>query len=199
MYYDKSQPYQVLTKIIFIRHGRTDYNDKHLADGAGKAQLSHLGKQQAQFIANKYKNEKISAIYSSPLQRCQDMVKPLAQIIDKDIITDNRIIEHQSPALQDQPFNCATIKRNDEAIDGQDGESIKDVYHRVKVFLEEIIYKHAGQTVVVCSHGDPLVLMRKVLKDFDYNKEKYKNYSDNKEGADPSFVSYIMQYESEIK
>jgi hypothetical protein len=40
--------------------------------------------------------------------------------------------------------------------------------------------------------------MRKILFDFDYNKEKYKYYIDNKKDL-PVFVDYVMIDESKVK
>ena len=71
------------------------------------------------------------------------------------------------------------------------GESIEDVAARVQAFLLEKIQKHAGETIVICSHGDPLVLMRKMLGDFDYNTEKKKRYINNRETMDTTVVEYI--------
>lgn len=36
-----------MTKIIFVRHGRTDYNEQGLQDSLDKAHLSPLGQKQA--------------------------------------------------------------------------------------------------------------------------------------------------------
>lgn len=195
LYFDGQQPWKTLTKIIFVRHGRTDYNDKHLADYEGKAQLTDLGAQQAQDVATSYADTNVDVIYSSPLQRCQDMITPLAQQKNLSLRIDERLREHISPALQDQPFDCHTITRDEHPIDGEKGESILDVYRRVSDVLQEIVDKHQGQTVVICSHGDPLVLMRKYLRDFDYTIDKYKWYIDNKEGQLPVVDEYVMNHE----
>lgn len=37
-------------------------------------------------------------------------------------------------------------------------ESLEQVYCRIGLALDEIVAKHAGQTVVVVSHGDPVLL-----------------------------------------
>lgn len=46
-----NKPFKNLTKIILIRHGRSDYNEMGLQDSDNKAVLSDLGKKQAKEIA----------------------------------------------------------------------------------------------------------------------------------------------------
>ena len=108
------------------------------------------GEKQAELISAKYADEKIDAIYASPLQRCQDTIAPLAASHDLNVTTDERIIEHMSPDAQDKEFKCSSISWTDKPIAG--GESVIDVYNRAEEFLHEIIEKHAGETVVICSH-----------------------------------------------
>lgn len=186
-----NKAHKQLTKIILVRHGRTDYNEKKRWDSEGKAQLTELGLQQAQKIAELYKETDIDAIYSSPLSRCQATITPLADQTWLDIQTDTRLREVVAPHVQDQPFDCGSISRNDDPIGGDQWESIKDVFGRVQEFLHEVAKKHAGETIVICSHGDPLVLLRKAMRDFDYDTDKSKHYINNHAGDIPSHVTYI--------
>jgi len=188
----KNKPYKQLTKIIFVRHGRTDYNDEWRHDHEGSAKLVDFGWEQAHTLAKKYKNQDIAAVYSSPLQRCVDTVTPLSAQKDIEMTIDERISEIRIPKSQDQLFDCSSIVRNDLPIDWRDSESIKEVYQRVEEFLKDVVRKHAGQTIVVCSHGDPLVLMRKVLHDFDYETDKYKRYMSNKKHKDLTCTEYVL-------
>jgi len=189
-FYD-GKPYQTLTKVILVRHGRTDYNEKNLLDSLWKAKLNKIWQKQSDFILEKYKDENIYAIYSSPLQRCKDTISKLAKNKKLDIWEDGRIIDLQIPEYQDKDFDSIDIKFNTNPI-CKDGESVIDVYNRVSKFLIETIHKHSWQTIVICSHGDPLFLMEKFLSDFDYNKDKDKHYIDNEEGKIPSKVLYVM-------
>jgi len=188
-----NKPFKQLTKIILIRHGRTDYNEQHKADPEGKSVLTSYGHQQAQAIADHYGTVQIDAIYCSPFARCQQTIAPLADRLHKEIILDKRLGECHAPARQDkhaserEPIQRWAWK----PIDGVRGESLEDVYARVKEFLYEKIEKHAGETIVICSHGDPLVMMRKVLADFDYNTDKKKRYIPNNNTMDTSVIEYV--------
>ena len=56
-------------KIIIIRHGQSIGNLKRIYLGHTNLGLSELGAEQAEIAARYFKNEKISAIYSSDLDR----------------------------------------------------------------------------------------------------------------------------------
>lgn len=69
-----------LTKNVFIRHGRTDFNETHSFDGLGDARLTELGHQQAQGLVEKLTPhvevvEKPIFIIS-PLPRTWQTIKP---------------------------------------------------------------------------------------------------------------------------
>jgi broad specificity phosphatase PhoE len=114
-----NKPFKQLTKIILVRHGRTDYNEKHWGDAEGKGRLTDYGHKQAQAIAEKYATTDIDAIYCSPLMRCQQTISYLADTLNKEIVIDKRLTECQAFAVQDKPFDCSTIQRGyNRPIDG---------------------------------------------------------------------------------
>ena len=69
-----------LTKNLFIRHGRTDFNDAKKVDALGDSVLTELGQEQAQNLVGKFENlkaEKTDIIFVlSPLQRTRQTIKP---------------------------------------------------------------------------------------------------------------------------
>ena len=69
-----------LTKNLFIRHGRTDFNDAKKVDALGDSVLTELGQEQAQNLVGKLENlkaEKTDIIFVlSPLQRTRQTIKP---------------------------------------------------------------------------------------------------------------------------
>ena len=69
-----------LTKNLFIRHGRTDFNDAKKVDALGESVLTELGQEQAQNLVGKLeklKAEKSDLIFVlSPLQRTRQTIKP---------------------------------------------------------------------------------------------------------------------------
>ena len=168
--FKSNKPLGQITKVIWVRHWRTDYNDKHLMDYKDKAKLTEVGLQQAKQLSERLKDLDIDAIYSSPLSRCIDTIKPLALEKNLKINIVDDLIEINSPDLQDKEFSCKNYKWDN----GYGwGEKISEVYERVTKAFKKIIDENKWKTVVIVSHGDPIVLMRKLTKDFDYDTEKY--------------------------
>lgn len=69
-----------LTKNLFIRHGRTDFNETHSFDGLGDARLTaDLGEKQAQELIAKlspHLNNEKAIFIISPLPRTWQTIKP---------------------------------------------------------------------------------------------------------------------------
>lgn len=159
-----------MTKIIFIRHGRTDYNEAWKFDCIWVAQLTQQWRQQAESLIEELKDQNITAIYSSPLQRCVDTVKPLAESKWLEINQKQAFMEIRSIELQDSPFDCKNFKLENWY---GNGEKIIDVQKRVNDELEKIIERHNWETIVICGHGDTTFLGRNYFHNFDYDTQKY--------------------------
>ena len=124
----------------------------------------------------------IDAVYGSPMTRCQQTLQPLCNHTGLQYIIDERLREVDMPAYQDVDFSCDKRQYTDDPIDSAHGESVKQVEQRVQSCLQDIISKHPGETVVICSHGDPLYLMRIYLHGTIYNKSLPKEYITNQHG-----------------
>ena len=169
--YELNKDYWDITKVIFVRHGRTDYNEAGKMDYQNNAQLLEVWKKQAQEIAKIFSNEDIEAIYSSPLDRCVDTITPLAESKWLKINKIDNFIEVNSPDNQDQVVSCKWYKW--ENWYGW-WETIKEVYERVEKELHKVIEENKGKTIVICSHWDPSFLARISLYDnIDYDTQKY--------------------------
>jgi broad specificity phosphatase PhoE len=69
-----------LLRIILVRHGETEWNREHrLQGGASDVPLNETGRQQAVRLAERLKNEKIQAVFSSPLKRAAFTAEEIAR------------------------------------------------------------------------------------------------------------------------
>lgn len=82
-----------LTKNLFIRHGRTDFNDEKKFDGLGVSVLTSEGQTQANTLVEKLaklKEEKADLVFVvSPLPRAWETLKPsLISFFDETLVAD---------------------------------------------------------------------------------------------------------------
>lgn len=159
-----------MTKIIFVRHGRTDYNVAGKFDCIWIAQLNDTGKKQSVELIEVFKDENISAIYSSPLQRCVDTITPLAESKKIEVFQKQAFMEIKSIELQDTVFNCKKFKLDNNY---WSWEKIFEVQARVEAELEKLLAKHSGETIVICGHWDTTFLWRNYFHKYSYDTEKY--------------------------
>lgn len=117
-------------KLIIVRHAESKANVKGIRQGQKiDTPLSKLGKEQAKKVAERLKNEKIDAIYSSDLKRAKETAEEIAKHHKLKVRLNKKLRER----------------------DHHNKEDWEDVVERTKSFLEDI-KKHKG-TVVVVSHG----------------------------------------------
>ncbi|MBQ7935479.1 MAG: histidine phosphatase family protein, partial [Clostridia bacterium] len=76
-----------MTTLLLIRHGQSEANIKNLFAGHTDAELSPLGKQQAQVTARYIKdNYQVDRVYASDLQRAYETGKATADRYGLEVI-----------------------------------------------------------------------------------------------------------------
>lgn len=83
-----------MTKLLFVRHGESIYNNASKFTGQKDIPLTELGEKQAE-VTGKFlwENYPIDAVYSSDLSRAVNTAKPLADKLGLPIHTDPRFRE----------------------------------------------------------------------------------------------------------
>jgi len=150
-------------RILFIRHGEAQNNaDKIAASGpyANNIHLTEAGEESIKAMAKKLGRERVAAIYASPLTRTQETANLIGATLELEVATDERLREINFGVMDGKTmdeFNAMFSFPVNRWTDGPDkGETFSDVRSRMVAFLREIDKKHAGETVVVVSHGDPI-------------------------------------------
>lgn len=144
-------------RIIFSRHGLTDYNIKNRICGVSSAMLTNTGKQQAIELGLKLKNENIDVIISSPLQRAIDTARLANESIGAEIIIDERFTEWNYGSYEGAVFDdvyCDFQRAKCEfGVRLGGGESVLQLAHRVFGAIDDIREKYKEKTVLVVCHG----------------------------------------------
>lgn len=174
-------------KIYSTRHGETTRNAERRISGRVDAELSPLGRRQAEELARRIVDEKIKidVIYASPMKRAQDTARTVADAVHAPIITDARLIEQDygdyEGVYMDTPrFSEFLENKRHFAFRYPNGESMIDVAVRVYPLLDEIIAEYAGtgKTVLLVSHGGVSRLINTYFHDME-NDTFYNYLPDN--------------------
>jgi probable phosphoglycerate mutase len=154
------------TRILLIRHGVNDYVKKGLLAGRTPGvRLNEDGQAQAQAVAERLGTEKIAAVYTSPLERCQETATPLAERLGLELrlledVKETDCGEWTGQALEElrKAETWQQVQINPSAFRFPNGESMLEIQARMVTALESLQREHAGQTIAVFSHSDPIKL-----------------------------------------
>jgi 2,3-bisphosphoglycerate-dependent phosphoglycerate mutase len=152
------------TTIILARHGESVVNVVGLAsDDLDGNPLTYLGQMQAHQLARSLRGRQVSAVIASPVQRARETGEIVAAELGLPIwiawgIEEIRVGVHAGELAPE------TIRRGlvdfrkwlaeeDLSHGYAGGESAQQVADRCAVALDAIADRHAGQSVLVVSHG----------------------------------------------
>lgn len=155
--------------LYLIRHGQSHmnvkewvaihgYNNAGLTD-KGHAQAAALGRWLPTFLPQ------IDVLYASTLLRVRETVGYLAEAYGQEILFDDRLREIGSSRIDHTPWTDEQLPSrwadywfserpfSPVAPIVEGGETMMHFRTRVGIFIEDIIGKHQGQTVVAVCHG----------------------------------------------
>ena len=124
-----------LTKNLFIRHGRTDFNDEKKFDGLGVSVLTSEGQTQANALVEKLtklKEEKADLIFVvSPLPRAWETLKPsLISFFDETLVADCEKKYFEIVKSYQEAFNNGTFL---EIVQGNDEQNVFQLHEQIFV------------------------------------------------------------------
>jgi len=151
-----------MTELILVRHGETAWNRERRMQGHTDTPLSELGRAQAAALGARMRNAVLSAIYSSDLSRAYDTAAAVAAHTGHEIRKDRQLRErtfgifegltYDEMAQRHPEVHAKFLSRDpDYALPG--GESASQFFERSLACLDGIARRHAGETVMVVTHG----------------------------------------------
>jgi len=161
-----------LVKIILVRHGETALNQSRCIQGSrSDTQLNQKGKQQAESLALRLRQERIQAIYSSPLRRALDTAQAIARYHQIEVDVEPNLIEIDVGELEGVPVSKIGGFL-DQLLSGQaetnfevhGGESLAAVQQRAWSTIQRLIDRYPdGVLAVVCHYFVILTIICSVL------------------------------------
>lgn len=157
------------TRVILVRHGRSTFNEQGRYQGASdESVLTEKGHQDAYQTGLTLREMAISQIYSSPLQRTQQTTQALQSALRPavPVIPHPDLQEIDLPAWAGLRYQYVreslitdylhwTDSPHTFEMVGPQGvrRPVPDLYTQAQRFWQQILPQHAGQTILVVSHG----------------------------------------------
>ena len=150
-----------MTTFYLIRHGACAGIGEKLWGRSAGVCLNDEGKQQAQQLAERFKNVALDAVYSSPLERALETAEAIARAARlevKQLAAFNEINfgEWTGKSLdelsRDERWQRFNNQRSVANVPG--GESFLDVQARVVAELGRLSQQHPNAGVAIVSHAD---------------------------------------------
>ncbi|MDM8000786.1 MAG: histidine phosphatase family protein [Dehalococcoidia bacterium] len=149
-------------KLILIRHGETEWNKQRRIQGCrSDTRLSQKGLEEADRLAAALRNERVDAIYSSPLKRAAETAQIISDACKVKVQLVNELREIDAGAL-DGLFETELtgtyetawreLGSGDASISLPGGESLLDVAKRTSWAIDRLLERHADGTVLVVAH-----------------------------------------------
>lgn len=161
------------TRFLLLRHGQSPMSAARQYSGLSDPELTELGLRQAAAAADRLATRGgIDAIVASPLRRTQQTAQAAARVLDLPVETNRGLIEMNfgdwdgltfaQAHAADPELHSAWLSDTKTAPPG--GESLQQVFRRVRGTLDELREQYAGKTVLIVSHVTPIkAILRSAL------------------------------------
>jgi broad specificity phosphatase PhoE len=178
------------TRVFMVRHGATVVSAEDRFAGASDVALSDEGREQIRQLAERLSNEKITAVYASPLGRTVETAQILAAPHELEVQTRDGLREISHGRWEQMTRREVEEKYPDEAAEWEKdpytfapvgGESGLAVTARALPLLVELVRKHPGENILVVSHKATIRLLLSSLLGFD--PRRYRDNLDQKPAA----------------
>lgn len=148
------------TTLHLVRHGEVDNPQGIFYGRLPRYALGAEGRAQAAATARLLAGEPVTAIYSSPLLRARQTAAAIARGLGGQRVHVSSLLNEVHVPLEGRPLQEG-IDANWDIYTGNQPpfETAAGVLARVLRFVLLCLKRHAGQTVVAVTHGDPIAFL----------------------------------------
>jgi len=164
------------TRVYLIRHGATDLSSEDRFSGGTDVDLSAIGRWQVERLAVRLADDKIAAVYCSPMRRAVETATIIARPHGLVPIPQNdlREIHHgrwetmsRADVEANFPEEYAAWQTDPFTFAPQGGESGLSVMARALPVIRSVVVQHAGENIALVSHKATIRLLISSLLGFD--------------------------------
>jgi broad specificity phosphatase PhoE len=156
------------SSVVCLRHAEAQINvDGYFSSAIPGTPLTELGRRQAHAAAQNLSRDDVAAVYASPVLRARQTGEIVAAALGVPVtlLDDLREVgmgaREETPGTNAEFFNHASFQAwlhgTDLDASFEGGETGREVMNRMRTALDGAATRHAGQTIVVVSHGGSLV------------------------------------------
>lgn len=151
-----------MTDLYIIRHCEAVGNRDRTFQGTSDCDITELGEKQLEYLAERFKNIKPDAVYSSPLKRAYLTAQAANKFHGLQVIKVEGLIEIDGGEIEGVSWVDFPITRPEieyawsfepHNFHPNGGESMRSVYVRSWKAVKEIVAENDGKTVFLASHG----------------------------------------------
>jgi len=136
-------------ELLLIRHARP--LRAHGGEGPADPALSPLGLRQAEALADWLAEERLDAIYASPLRRARETAAPLAAKLGLDVAIDESLREYDADAVEYIPME--DLKAAGDPRWNEVPDALPEFRERVIDGIERLVKAHGSERIAIVCHG----------------------------------------------
>jgi broad specificity phosphatase PhoE len=153
------------TRVLLVRHGHAAPVDRWLAGRRAGISLSAQGREEAAALAGALRASALRpiAVYASPIERAWETAWTIAAATNLSVVTRQALTELEYGAWTGKTLHelnglpeWRTYNEHRDRHRPPGGESLAEAQARMVAELERLRSLHAGSTIVVVSHADPI-------------------------------------------
>jgi probable phosphoglycerate mutase len=155
-----------MTTVFLIRHGLTEHTGRRLYGRSPGIHLSERGLAQAERLAARLAGVRLTAIESSPLERCMETAAPLAAAQHLQVAPRDGLIEMDAGAWTNRtlPGLARTklwqrIQQVPSQVAFPDGEAFAAANARLVLALDAVAARYPRGRVAVVTHSDSIRML----------------------------------------
>src|SRR3989344_5257039 len=154
-------------RLILTRHGETIENIKKLHQGWLPGKLSKKGLKQAKLLARRLKNIKIDVIYTSDLNRSLETTKAIAKFHKNAKLIKAKLLREMNHGVFNGTPNKLKYWKtlNGGRFDSrpEKGESLNDIWKRVKSFYKKLVKNNINDDVLIVAHSGTMCCLQSMI------------------------------------
>jgi probable phosphomutase (TIGR03848 family) len=154
-----------VTLLLLIRHALTETTGKRLSGQAPGIHLSERGRVQTEALAERLRPIPVSAVYSSPLERCVQTAEPVARAHRVEVRADEGLLEVDYGRWTGRPLAQLVrtslwkrVQLAPSSVRFPEGETLEEVQARAVTAIGTLTGRHRRGVVAVVTHAEVIRL-----------------------------------------